>query len=151
MTTGQQLKEQLNNMSEEELNLFSAYVLTNKNVVEDVLSDVAFDISTVRRDREIDVQEVKKVLSAEAVKKLIEDEWYRAHKDEEDPYGFFGSWDTFISAINNVIYEAAGAKLSEHAGDNICETCHGTGYIKSYCDEPDKRCHYCNGTGEKEV
>ena len=24
--------------------------------------------------------------------------------------------------------------------DDECRTCHGTGYIKSYCDEPDRPC-----------
>ena len=32
---------------------------------------------------------------------------------------------------------------------NFCPTCHGTGYRKSYCDEPDSRCTDCEGTGKR--
>jgi hypothetical protein len=28
-----------------------------------------------------------------------------------------------------------------------CESCHGTGYLKSRCDEPDRICPSCHGTG----
>lgn len=34
--------------------------------------------------------------------------------------------------------------------DKYCKNCKGTGYVKSYCDEPDKRCLCCNGSGLKE-
>lgn len=31
-----------------------------------------------------------------------------------------------------------------------CNSCHGTGYLKSRCDEPDRVCPNCNGTGKDE-
>jgi DnaJ-class molecular chaperone len=31
-----------------------------------------------------------------------------------------------------------------------CKDCHGTGYLKSYCDAPDRRCPSCNGSGRCE-
>ena len=31
-----------------------------------------------------------------------------------------------------------------------CRYCHGTGYLKSRCDEPDQVCSSCNGTGIEE-
>lgn len=31
-----------------------------------------------------------------------------------------------------------------------CNSCHGTGYLKSRCDEPDRVCPICNGTGKDE-
>ena len=34
--------------------------------------------------------------------------------------------------------------------DLMCKHCHGTGYLKSYCDLPDPICHFCNGTGRKD-
>ena len=28
--------------------------------------------------------------------------------------------------------------------DDICRACHGTGYLKSYCEEPDRPCPWCS-------
>lgn len=31
----------------------------------------------------------------------------------------------------------------------MCKDCRGTGYLKSYCDAPDRRCPSCNGSGDR--
>ena len=39
--------------------------------------------------------------------------------------------------------------MTEHESekDNKCWVCKGRGEIKSYCDEPDRICSNCSGTG----
>ena len=55
----------------------------------------------------------------------------------------------FIMGFHNYeiignIHEMEAEKLSD------CKSCHGTGYLKSRCDEPDRVCPICNGTGKYE-
>lgn len=40
------------------------------------------------------------------------------------------------------------AKFSKYV--TYCKSCHGTGYLKSHSDAPDRRCPCCNGTGLRE-
>lgn len=37
--------------------------------------------------------------------------------------------------------------MEKEEKDNICWVCKGRGEIKSYCDEPDRVCSRCEGTG----
>lgn len=49
-------------------------------------------------------------------------------------------WQRKTEIIGNV-HEMELEKLCD------CEACHGTGYLKSRCDEPDRICPICHGTG----
>jgi hypothetical protein len=50
------------------------------------------------------------------------------------------------------ITDDGGEEITEDAEEKSkdCRHCHGTGSLKSYCDEPDRTCHFCNGTGYEE-
>lgn len=108
MIKGPQLKEMLNNMSEEELNFFTATILTDKSVVDSILAEAKYNINFSSKIINNDLAVLKAIedaLTETLVMDVATDCWYNAYADLDDPYGYNDAWECFISEVDEKIHE----------------------------------------------
>lgn len=150
MINGIALKERINAMTDEELRAFNVYMLTDKATLNDMLNGIMYDIeftNDTASTRGLDCEDAVKLVPMGKMCDILRDTWSNAHADEDDPYGFGGAWDTLIADWHNELFQILETRFKT---DLLrCKDCHGTGYLKSYCDEPDRKCPSCNGSGER--
>lgn len=150
MINGVALKERINAMTDEELRAFNVYMLTDKYTINDMLNGIMYDIAVTSNTdsaREMDCEDAVKLVPMGKICDILHDTWSNAHAEEDDPYGFGGAWDTFIADLHNQLSQLLETRFKAEL--SRCKSCHGTGYLKSYCDEPDRKCPSCNGSGER--
>lgn len=151
MINGVALKERINAMTDEELRAFNVYMLTDKGTLDDMLNGIMYDIGCMHNKdsgNDLNCEDAVKLVPMGKICDILRDVWSNAHSDEDDPYGFGGAWDTFIADFHNELSQLLETRFKAEL--LMCKDCHGTGYLKSYCDAPDRRCPYCNGSGECE-
>lgn len=150
MINGIALKERINAMTDEELRAFNVYMLTDKATLNDMLNGIMYDIECTNdtaSTRGLDCEDAVKLVAMGKLCEILHDTWSDAHENEDDPYGFGGAWDTLIEDWRNALYQLLEIRFKSDAF--ICKDCHGTGYLKSHCDAPDRRCPSCDGSGER--
>lgn len=148
MINGVALKERINAMTDEELRAFNVYMLTDKATLDDILNGIMYDIevtSNKTSEHGLDCDDAVKLIPMVKICDILRDTWSNAHSDDDDPYGFGGAWETFMADLHNELSQLLEARFKAEL--SMCKDCHGTGYLKSYCDEPDRKCPSCNGSG----
>ena len=102
MIKGPELKEKLNNMSEEELSLFSASIITDESIIRSIMYESRYYLDFHDKHYKNDsnkLDEIKEEISPKLIMDTVFESWYEAYENLDDPYGYEDAFDSFISDV----------------------------------------------------
>ena len=102
MIKGHELKEKLNNMSEEELSLFSATIITDESIIRSIMYESRYYLDFQDKHYKNDsnkLEEIKEEISPKLIMDTVFESWYEAYENLDDPYGYGDAFDSFISDV----------------------------------------------------